>query len=334
MRIFVPACPDSKIRTALSGIIGKMDNTSTGGKPLDPRLTAFCPSEFGTPPVESCRFQLLPVPLERSVSYGGGTAQGPSALLRAADELEPVYRKTIPGKAGVFVQCPLDCAAPKDTATLLGDLENRVAQVVGNGQIPILVGGEHTLTQAGVAGVMSAHHQPLGLIQLDAHADLRDDYGGDPLSHACVVRRLHERFSLPIVQIGVRGMAVEEAHYRTANNIVCFDGPDLAREGVDIICIPDNFPQSVYLTLDVDVFDASLMPATGTPSPGGIPWNSLELILDIIVASGREIVGFDIVELSPITGFHAAEFTAAAALYACMWATLMSHEELETLETS
>lgn len=333
MRIIVPACPDSIIQAPLNGIFGKMDCATTEGQPLDPCLTAFCPSEFGTPPVESCRFQLLPVPLERSVSYGGGTAKGPSAILRAADELEPVYRKSIPGKAGVFVQCPLDCAPPKDVSTLLGDLEEKVSKVVANGQIPILAGGEHTLTQAGVAGVISAHHHPLGLIQLDAHADLRNEYGGDPLSHACVVRRLHERFSLPVVQIGVRGMAVEEAHYRKANNIVCFDGPELAHEGVDIIRIPDSFPQSVYLTLDVDVFDASLMPATGTPSPGGITWNSLELILDIIVASGRKIVAFDIVELSPIAGLHAADFTAAAALYACMRATLLTHGELDEWET-
>lgn len=306
-----------------------MDSASTGGKPLDPRLTAFCPSEFGTPPVESCRFQILPVPLERSVSYGGGTAQGPNALLRAADELEPIYRQSIPGKAGVFVQEPLDCDPARDITTLLGDLEKRVAQVVGNGQIPILVGGEHTLTQAGVAGVISAKQQPIGLIQLDAHADLRNEYGGDPLSHACVVRRLHERFSLPVVQIGVRGMSVDEAQYRKTHELVCFDGPDLAHKGIDIISIPDHFPQFVYLTLDVDVFDASLMPATGTPSPGGITWNSLERILDIIVASGRKIVGFDIVELSPIAGFHAANFTAAAALYACMRATLLTHGELE-----
>jgi agmatinase len=306
-----------------------MDHATTGGQPLDPRLTAFCPSEFGMPPLESCRFQLLPVPLERSVSYGAGTAQGPSAILRAADELEPVYRKSIPGKAGVFVQCPLDCTPSKNVTALLGDLEKRVAQVVGNGHIPILLGGEHTLTQAGVAGVIGAHRDSLGLIQLDAHADLRNEYGGDPLSHASVVRRLHERFSLPVLQIGVRGMAVEEAHYRKANNFVCFDGPELAHEGYDIIRIPDSFPQSVYLTLDVDVFDASLMPATGTPSPGGITWNSFELILDRIVASGRKIVGLDIVELSPIAGFHAAEFTVAAALYACMRAALMTHGELE-----
>lgn len=296
---------------------------------MDPRLTAFCPSEFGMPPPESCRFQLLPVPLERSVSYGAGTAQGPSAILRAADELEPVYRKSIPGKAGVFVQSPLDCAPSKNVTTLLAELEKRVAQVVGDGQIPILIGGEHTLTQAGVAGVMDSHRGTLGLIQLDAHADLRNEYGGDPLSHACVVRRLHERCALPVLQIGVRGMAVEEVDYRKANHFVCYDGPELAHEGIEIISIPDSFPQSVYLTLDVDVFDASLMPATGTPSPGGITWNSLELILDGIVASGRKIVGFDIVELSPISGFHAPEFTAAVALYACMRATLMTHGELQ-----
>lgn len=289
---------------------------------------AFCPLEFGVRQASDCLFHFFPVPLERTVSYGGGASGGPDAILLAAEELEPVYLGTQPGEAGGFVHPPIDCDPDAPVEIALKQLADQTEVAVRDGRVPVTLGGEHTVTLGSATGLKQAGLD-FGIVQIDAHADLRDSYGGTPYSHGCVMRRIHERFAPPILQIGVRGLCLEDIRYRRDHGIAHIDGPDLHRHGLPSPLIPDDFPESIYLTFDIDGLDASLMPATGTPSPGGLFWHQVEEILAAIVESGRRIVGFDVVELAPIPGLHSADFVSAVSVYACMHAVLASRGELD-----
>lgn len=154
------------------------------------------------------------------------------------------------------------------------------------------------------------------MIQFDAHADLRDTYEGDKMSHACVMRRAVE-MGLPLLQIGVRALSVEEVELRRELKIPHHDGERLGRNGLPAQLIPDGFPEKVYITFDVDGLDPSIMPATGTPVPGGLTWWQAMECLEQITAD-CEVIGFDVVELAPIANLHAADFTAAGLVYNLM----------------
>ena len=309
-----------------------MSGANDHGQGLDPRLH-FCPSEFGVRDEGECLFQVVPVPLEVSVSYGGGTADGPEAILVAADELEAVYQGTQPGLAGVHVGEAVHCGRGVAVEDSLMELAERVAGLLGAGKVPVVLGGEHTVTFGALAGVAEAMgERAFGVVQFDAHADLRDQYGGNPMSHACVMRRAHEKLGMPVQQIGVRGIAPEEVDYRGAAGIGHVDGHEIGRNGVPGQLLPDDFPEDVYVTFDIDALDASLMPATGTPSPGGLFWHHVTELLEKVVGGGengrrRRIIGFDVVELAPMEGFHAADFTAASVVYALMHAVLESRAD-------
>ena len=160
--------------------------------------------------------------------------------------------------------------------------------------------------------------EKIGIVHFDAHADLRDSYEGSPLSHACVLRRCHE-LGFPLAQFATRAYCEDEAAYRAANAKTLFanDAEALALKGPPTPILPKTFPKKVYVTFDVDGLDPAIMPATGTPVPGGLLWWSALFILREI-ASDREIVGCDVVELAPIPGLHHADFTAAKLTQALM----------------
>ena len=280
---------------------------------------AFCPGEFGEWSAGEALFHVIPAPLEKSVSYGGGTSRGPDAILVASDELEAIYLDQIPGEKGIFVKQAID--ASLNTDSFLKELSSSVSDSLKSGKIPLTLGGEHTITYGAYAGVKDAFvDEPVGIIQIDAHADLRPEYLGDPWSHACVIRRIHEQWQTPVLQLGIRGISKVEKAYRLdhTDTIAWIDAPELWRNGIPDSLLPEGFPQKVYITFDVDGLDASLMPATGTPSPGGLFWHQVEEIYAVVAASGRTVVGCDVVELAPIADFHAPDFTAAVATYALM----------------
>ena len=310
-----------------------MTGVGEQGGGVDPRYH-FCPSEFGVRAEADCLFHVVPVALEASVSYGGGTADGPDAILVAADELEAVYLGTQPGLAGVHIAQAVHCGRGVAVEDSLVELAKRVAVLLQAGRVPVVLGGEHTVTFGALVGVAEAMGvRAFGVVQFDAHADLRNEYGGDPMSHACVMRRAHEKLGMPVYQVGVRGISPEEVEYREAHGTGFVDGHEIGREGVPDVLLPEDFPEDVYVTFDIDALDASLMPATGTPSPGGLFWHHVTELLEKVAGGGengkrRRIVGFDVVELAPMDGFHAADFTAASVVYALMHAVLVSRGDL------
>jgi agmatinase len=276
----------------------------------------FLHSEIGvTNPADSF-FHIIPAMFEKSVSYGKGTAKGPLAILNASQQLELFDGKGIPARRGIFTQAPLACADSAEQGLL--EISAAVSRVLSQKRFPILLGGEHTVTLGalGAIEVQDDLKEKIGVVQFDAHADLRDTYEENTLSHACVMRRALE-MGFPIYQIGVRSLCSTEAEFRQGRNIGCYDAEWIARNGIPKKILPTDFPKSIYITIDVDVLDPSIMPSTGTPEPGGMTWYQLMDALKRVMA-GRQVVGFDVVELAPIKGFSAPDYTCARMIYNLM----------------
>jgi agmatinase len=254
------------------------------------------------------------VEMEKSVSYGGGTAAGPRAILEASLQLEAFDGRTVPGQAGMYTHKPLKCQAD-DVAQDLEAIASEVRGVLQKNGLPVILGGEHTVT-LGALEAIAASGKKIGVVQFDAHADLRDTYEGNRLSHACVMRRVQE-MGLPFIQIGVRSLSKEEYIFRRTHNIQSLDAADINSGGIPAAVLPWDFPEHIYITFDVDCFDASIMPATGTPEPGGLTWYQ---VMDLLhkVCTKRIVCGFDVVELAPIPTMHAPDFTAAKLVYKLM----------------
>ena len=259
------------------------------------------------------RYQIVPMPLEKTVSYGSGTADGPAALIAASDQLERLWRGFEPCAAGIHTTPPIDCTAPLDEA--LAALSARTEAIVRAGQIPVTLGGEHSLSWGAVTGVQRALGRPVGIVQIDAHADLRRAYQGFRHSHASVMQLLVEEEGTQLAQYGVRALCQEEAECRARNNVIFIDAEELVTGSIHDIALPDDFPRDIYVSFDVDGLDAAIMPATGTPVPGGLGYyQALALVRSGL--KGRRCVGIDVVELAPIEGWEVWDFTAAQLTYA------------------
>lgn len=281
--------------------------------------------------------------MELSVSYGGGTASGPQAILEASDQLEAwddSQGLALVTHYGIHTTLPVDCTG--DPETVLNKIESAVTRALSFNAIPVLLGGEHTVTLGALRALkkklsepcgstihtsLSTHtspfgpddinSQPFGIIQIDAHADLRDSYEGSRLSHACVMRRAVDELGIPLFQLGVRAISSEEVSFRKAQKILFIDARELHLKGLPENLLPAEFPEKIYITLDVDGLDPSVIRATGTPVPGGIGWYDTLTLLEKSIR-GRKVVGFDIVELAPAKGDHASDFAAAQLTYSVM----------------
>ncbi len=275
----------------------------------------FLASELETTNATGARFQIIPVPLECSISYGAGTKGGPEAILVASQQLEAFDGQSTPLEQGIATGEPVDCSGGIDE--VLARIRRRCAAVLADNAIPVLLGGEHTVTLGALQAISEHASQPVGLFQLDAHADLRDHYEGNRYSHACVARRAHADLNLPLFQFGVRALSREEADYRVQHGIGFLDAQTWHRDGMDAFALPADFPQAIYLTLDVDGLDPSVIRATGTPVPGGPGWHDTLAVIERVI-TGRRVIGFDVVELAPQPTDLASSFAAAHLVYAVM----------------
>lgn len=267
------------------------------------------------PPAEAL-FHVIPVPYEESVSYGTGTQEGPEAILAASAQLELFDGRSIPAEYGIYTAPPVNCAA--SCPEVLAGIESAVTDCLALGRIPVVLGGEHTVTNGVVAALRQAYPAPgeFGVIQFDAHADLRDSFEGSRYSHACVMRRIAEQ-GVPILQLGTRSYSLEEQRYRQEQRIPYFDAEEIWSKGVEGVSLPADFPAKVFITFDVDGLDSAVMPATGTPVPGGLGWYQAMWLIEKIM-NERICIGFDVVEFAPIAGLHGASFAAAQLTYNLM----------------
>lgn len=295
------------------------------------RMSRFLASEFPLLPPDQCLFHVVPVPYEATVSYGGGTKEGPAAIIEASNQLEVWTGEANPGARGIYTWPAVNCGG--EAPAVMDAVAAATAAALDAGKpgpaIPVLLGGEHSIT-FGALRAMRDRYGEIGIIQFDAHADLRDTYGGSKYSHACVMRRAVDDLGLPLFQVGVRSLSPEEVAFRKEKNIPHLDARAFANLGGaawlrehDASLLPENFPRRVFLTFDVDALDASIMPATGTPEPGGLSWwESLALVRRCL--AGRECVGIDVNETAPLEHFTAPTFTAARLVYELMAEALLS----------
>lgn len=287
-----------------------------------PGFPVFLGSEIDQAPADQAAFHVIPVPYEQSVSYGGGTGAGPAAILEASWQLETLDGPSTPTDAGIHTQPPVPVvgAAPE----VLAGVARACRHALASGARPVGLGGEHTVTWGLIQGLLEAGYEDFGVVQVDAHADLRDAYEGNPYSHASVLRRVMEA-GIPLVQLGVRMLCHEERDCRAAHvdRIHYWDAETLVPAGVTDIQLPAHFPAQVFFTLDVDGLDPAIFPATGTPVPGGLGWYQT-LSLFESVARQRRILGFDLMEHAPMPGFHGYDFTAALLVYKLMGIVLRS----------
>ena len=274
----------------------------------------FFESEISALKPENARFHVLPVPYEKTVSYGNGSAKGPAAIIEASSQLERFDGASDPGAEGIYTWPAVDCSRAPER--VIGDIAAAVERILKLKKIPVVLGGEHTVTWGVIKGYLDAGVRDFGVVQIDAHADLRDAYEGDKYSHASVMRRVVEA-GVPLVQLGNRAYCEEERTARKKHGVKAFDALALVPRGKSAIKLPGKFPSKVFFTLDVDGIDPSVLPATGTPVPGGLGWYQT-LGLFESVARQRRIIGFDVMEFAPIAGFHAFDFTAALLTYKLM----------------
>lgn len=274
----------------------------------------FLDSEVAPRPPQDSFFHIIPVPYEASVSYGGGTAKGPHAILEASNQLELFNGVDCPGDKGIFTHPPINCA--QKTEDVWQDIYDCTKKIMELGKMPILLGGEHSITYSALKAIKDSIGI-FGIVQFDAHADLRDTYEGNRWSHASVMKRAVADLSLPLVQIGNRAFCLEEHEARKQYNVTSFDAPYLARNPIPINLIPKDFPSKIFITFDVDGLDPSILPDTGTPVAGGLGWYQA---LDLAKKSleNRTLIGFDVVELAPVEGRIISDFITAQLTYALM----------------
>lgn len=260
------------------------------------------------------RIVILRVPYERSSSYRIGTSEGPSAILEASHQVElfDVETGKEPYLNGIHTAPAISFdGKTEDPQKCIKEIEDAIGAVIKDGKFPVVIGGEHTLT----LGAFRAYGRGLdktSLISLDAHGDLRDSFCNDPFSHACVMRRISEFGDVAI--IGSRSLAREEKEYAEERNIPIILARDIEDKMSRLDEILEKSKEMVYLSIDMDVFDPSVVPAVGNPEPGGLDWSEILVIIDRIVKT-RKLVGFDIVELSPVEGQVASEYLAAKLIY-------------------
>ena len=282
-----------------------------------PKATNF----LGLPEDETrygeARGVVVPVPWEATVSYGAGTANGPAAILEASRYVElydEVLREEPYRKGGIHTQPPIDVSGGDPVAFLEG-LESAAARLFADGKFPVFLGGEHSLTIAPIRAAKAAF-EDLSVLQLDAHADLRESYEGTPWSHACVMRRVHE-LGVPAVPVGIRAISVEEAEFIHAEDLPVFWSHRIAHGEEWMDTVLNTLSDTVYLTFDVDFLDPSLIPATGTPEPGGGFWHETMRFLGYVFQE-KNVVGMDVVELAPIEELHAPDFVIARLVHRCL----------------
>ncbi len=272
------------------------------------------PQEFLESP-DQAKAVVVPFGLEKSVSYGGGTSKGPAAIIESSKQVELFDEEFWCETFREFGVATLkDFAIEENIENALSQLEGVARNILDQGKFPLILGGEHSIT-AGSIRPFVEKYPDLAILHFDAHADLRDGYDGEHYSHAAALRRVMDNPISTLVSVGIRNISASEIPYLDDNKdrIKMYFAKDKGGWNIEEMVAPLK-GRPVFVTFDVDGFDASLMQATGTPEPGGLMWNET---MDILRAASKvsNIVGADVVELAPMRGFHACDFLTAKLCY-------------------
>ena len=255
-------------------------------------------------------FAVLPIPYEHSVSYGRGTAKAPAAILKASVQTE-LFDEEFFCPPGLRVQTlpAINCRG-KNTGEIFARIRRAAEAVLRSGRFLMSLGGEHSITFPLVAAARAVHRE-ISVLSLDAHLDLRDNYKNNRFSHACVFRRIME-INAPAAHVGIRSLCREEHDLAQRHRLkVCWAREILAARGEGWIdALIAGMKKKVYISIDADVFDPSIMPGTGTPEPGGLSWQTVLALLRRICLK-RTVIAADIVEVIPLPDTPVCEYTAA-----------------------
>ena len=269
---------------------------------------------FGAIPAEFSRYEsasiaVLPIPYDGTSTWMKGADHGPQALLDASAHLElyDIETDSEVFKKGIVTLDPLLC--PEDPEKMVAAVSEHATSVIKDGKFIVGIGGEHSIS-VGLVKAMSKSYQNLSVLQFDAHSDTRDTYEGSPFNHACVMSRIGE--ICPYAQVGIRSM--DSSELERLNRSRTFFAHNLLMNFDDYYKILDALTHDVYITIDLDVFDMSIMPSTGTPEPGGLDWYTVIDIINLVVME-KNVVGIDITELLPNPGNKGPDFLAAKLAY-------------------
>jgi len=258
---------------------------------------------------------VVPFGLEKSVSYGGGTKRGPIEIIKASHQVE-LYDEDLnkePYKTiGIKTLKPF--IIKKNLSAAIEQLAQINKKIISKNKFPLVLGGEHSITPGSIKP-FTEKYKELTILHFDAHADLREEYNGEKFSHACAIKRCLDFKNVEVVSLGIRNLSASEMEFynKNRNRIEIFWAKD--KNKWDINKITEKIlNKNVYITFDVDGFDSGIMPATGTPEPGGLLW---EDVIPIIknVCKNSNIVGADINELAPIKNFDSYNFLVAKLAY-------------------
>jgi agmatinase len=260
---------------------------------------------------------LIPVPYDQTSTWMKGADKGPLALLEASPQIEyyDIETDSEVHLLGIHTDSPIEnCQTPEE---MVNQVFQRVNEVLADGKFPVVLGGEHSVS-VGAFKAMAGHFTNLTIVQFDAHTDLRDEYMGSPLNHACAMARAKE--VAPIVQIGIRSVSAEEKSAIPLGRI--FYAHQIHDQFHWLEQMIELLTENVYITIDLDCFDPAYVPSTGTPEPGGMNWYQMLRILKAIGAHSN-IVGFDVVELCPNPASKASDLLAAKLVYQLLTISLV-----------
>jgi len=273
--------------------------------------------EFGgttptTTDFANARVVILPVPLDRTTSYVSGTRNGPHEILVASSHIELWDEETQTDVHSIGIYTLPEMEFPfAGMDEVVCEIRRVASELVNRDKFPLVLGGEHSITPA-VVGAVAAKYPDLSVLQIDAHADLRDTFMGTPHNHACAMRRTLD--FAPTTQVGIRSLSPEEAAAAPGLRTTIFYDYNMRADPRWIDRVVESLTDTVYITIDVDGLDPAIMPATGTPEPGGLSWYETLALLRAVIER-RTVVGCDIVELSPMAGNVAPNFLCAKLIY-------------------
>jgi len=259
---------------------------------------------------QDAKYVILPVPLERSVSYGCGTSLGPDAIIKASQQLEEFDYELVsePYKEGIHVADFFNISCDMEIFNFT--LEQKITEIIKDNKVPIVLGGEHSISYPIFNGIKNVLSNNFSILHFDAHLDLRYDYCNDIYSHASVIRRIKDNNFNDIISFGIRSVSLEEYLYLNKNPHQVY----YADKEYCIDNIIKSTKENIFITFDVDCFDPSVIPSTGTPEPGGYLWHkTLNLLKNIL--NHKNLIACDIVELAPDNINHYSEFTIAKLIY-------------------
>ncbi len=273
------------------------------------KMTTFLDMDPQFSELEQAQYVLLPVPYDKTSTFQKGADKGPQAILDASDSIElyDVVTDNEAYSAGIYTDnFQYNFDTPED---MVQSVYDRVKYFLNQKKTVALLGGEHSISIGAIKAFSEKYHQ-LSVLQIDAHADLREEYHDSPYNHACVMRRAQEYAN--VVQVGIRNVCSEEREYIVPENM--FYAHEIKKNPNWIDQIINKLSDYVYLTIDLDGFDPSVVPATGTPLPGGLSWYEVNDLLEKLFTH-RKVVAFDVVELCPQQDDKTSDVLAAVLVY-------------------